>query len=1058
MIEEKASDHTAKPPRPKRSIGRRIWSVSKWFLLFGVLCCFMAGGIATGYVASLVKDDPVRTKEEIQQKVTENAMTGYVYFNDGTLIGQLRTDEDRTPVTYEQIPQLVIDALIATEDTRFFDHNGIDVIGLSRAILQKVSNSSTQTGGSTLTQQLARQVFLSLDKTDSRKAKEIFLALRIDRVLSKEEILTAYLNKMHFGNGSNGYNVYGIKAAAKGIFDIDISKDKDKLNVAQAAYLAGLPQLPSKYSAYLSKGEYNEKGIERAIDRQQRVLKYMLDDNKITQQQYNEAMAFDIKASLAKPKKKAYMTYPYLMLEAERAAAEIMVLQRNPDMTKEDLHTGDNSQLIEDARQELLRGGYRIYTTIDKKMYDAMRKIADNPENFSPTHEEKGIQQVASMMIDNKTGAILGMIEGRDFNEEQMNLATQMKRQPGSTMKPLAAYLPAIDKGIIQPASIIDDSPIILKDWTKGYHIPMNWNTKFKGLMTAREALNQSYNIPALKIFLDKLSIEEAWDFVKKLGITTIDPDDYQAQTGVIGGLKYGVTVEEITNAYSVIGNQGQFNDSYFIAKILDSNAKTVHIHESKPEEIVSAQSAYLMTDMLKTVIKNGTATLVKSQFDGYEDIEVAGKTGTTQNNADTWFVGYSPDITVGVWVGFDTMEYVLTQAETKRSTEIWSKVMNEALKLKPELFATKKFDQPDGIVRMTVSGYSGKLPNELTRASNRLVTDIFNRKFIPTQQEDALVQMKYVTYDNVNYTPNPATPADMLREKVVVKREKPMSQLIEELKKALSYLSSKGGKVRPIDDYIPLDANLDAPASEDPRKDDGSPPQAPTNVATETLKDSKIRISFAENTEKDIVGYRLYRSLNGGPFQQQGSVLIGDQLRFLNYVSSSNGYSFYVTAVDVVGNESAPSAIVTWGNGTTAPGPNLPGDGTINPDDLIPGGGENPDDTTVPEFPVDPEVPVEPPTDGESSEVDKVPDAPSQVRAGLTDLGVKLTWKTSNQQASSYNVYFSAQRDGTYERIGSTAIAEFELITLKPNGYYYVTAINSKGESKPSRIVQVGE
>ena len=1052
MVEEKATDHTAKPQRPKRSIGRRIWSVTKWFLLFVFLCGFMAAGVVTGYVASLVKNEPIRSAELIQQKVTENAITGYVYFNDGSLIGQLRTDEDRTPVRYEQIPQVVIDALVATEDSRFFEHNGIDIRGLSRAVLQKVFNSSTQTGGSTLTQQLARQVFLSLDKTDSRKAKEIFLALRIERTMSKKEILTAYLNKMHFGNGSNGYNVYGIKAAAKGIFDIDISKDE--LNIAQAAYLAGLPQLPSAYSAFTSKGEYNEKGIERAIERQKRVLKYMLEENKITQQQYEEALAFDIRASMAKPKKKAYSTYPYLMMEAERAAAEVMVLQKNPELTKEDLSKPENAQMLEDARQELLRGGYRIYTTIDKTVYEAMHKVSENADNFSADSEEKGIEQVAGMMIDNKTGAILGMIEGRDFYEEQMNLATQMLRQPGSTMKPLAAYLPALDKGLIQPASILDDAPIVLKDGTKGYHIPVNWNYKYKGLMTAREALAQSYNLPALKVFLEKVTINEAWEFVKKLGITTIDPDDYYSQTGVIGGLKYGVTVEEMTNAFSAIGNEGKFNDAYFVAKILDSNAQTVYLHETNSQQVVSEQSAYLMTDMLKSVVKSGTGSDIKNWFNGYGDIEVAAKTGSTQNYADTWFVGYTPDVTVGVWVGYEKQIHVLNKSARKRSTEIWAKVMNEILDMKPELLETKKFERPDGIVSMTVSGFSGKLPNDLTRASNRLVTDIFNRKFIPTETEDALVKMKYVTYDGVNYIPNAATPEDMLREQVVVKREKPIQELVEELKAALAKLSSSSTR-RSLEQYMPEDANLDAPSKEDPRQDDGRAPNAPSSVAAANLSDTQLKITFAENAEKDVVGYRLYRSLNGGPYQKQASALVGDQLRFINYVSAANGYSYYVTAVDVAGNESAPSAIVSWGTNTAVPedpGTTTPGDDNGNGS----GNGDGNTDGNNPGSPVTPEPPA--PTDPETPAVDNVPEAPSQLRSTLTDLGVKLTWKSSDQNTSSYNVYFSTQQQGTYERIGSSALPEFEIITLKPNGFYYVTAVNSKGESKASRIIQVGE
>ena len=238
------------------------------------------------------------------------------------------------------------------------------------------------------------------------------------------------------------------------------------------------------------------------------------------------------------------------MLEVERQAAELLVLKQNPELTKEDLKKKENAALIEDARGQLLRSGYKVKTTIDKKVYNLMHEIAEDPENFTPDHPVKGVEQIASVMMDQKTGAILGMIEGRDFHIEQMNFATQMTRQPGSAMKPIGAYLPAIDQGLIQPASVLDDSPIILKNGGGGYHIPKNSNNRYSGLVTARQAFNNSYNIPALKIFLNKVTIKESWEFARSLGITTLVKEDDEAQTGVIGGLKYGVSVEELTNAY----------------------------------------------------------------------------------------------------------------------------------------------------------------------------------------------------------------------------------------------------------------------------------------------------------------------------------------------------------------------------------------------------------------------------------------------------------------------------------------------------------------------------
>ncbi|MBN3526041.1 penicillin-binding protein 1A [Paenibacillus apiarius] len=1055
MVEEKLTENDDQPTR-KRSIGRRIWSVIKWLMLFGLLCGLFVGGAGVGYVTSLVKDEPIRPRELIEQKIQENAVTGFVYFNDGTQIGQLRTEEDRRPVSLKEIPQSVIDALIATEDNRFFEHMGIDIRGLSRAVLQKVLKQPVQTGGSTLTQQLARRVFLNLDRTDSRKAKEILLSLRMERVLSKEEIITAYLNKVPFGNGSTGYNLYGIKAAAKGIFNID---NLDQLNIAQSAYLAGLPQLPSAYSAFNGKGEPNEKGLTRAIERQKLVLKRMLEEHKITQQQYNEATAFDIRASIAKPKEKAYATYPYLMLEAERAAAEVLLLQQNPGLTKADLRKRENNELIQNAREQLLRGGYLVYTTIDKNIYSAMKRVSDNKDNFSPRSDTKGEEQVAALMLDHRSGAILGMIEGRDFYLEQMNFATQMLRQPGSTMKPLAAYLPAIEEGKVQPATILDDAPMVLKDGSKGYHIPGNANGRYQGLVTARDALSQSLNLPALNIYIEKLGVKKALDFVQKLGITTIQPEDYYAQTGVIGGLRYGVTVEEITNAFGTIANEGVFNDAYLISKIVDSKGNIVYQHKADPQTVVSKQSAYLMTDMMKSVISGprGTGRRVKSEFNQYGSVEVAAKTGSTQNYADTWFVGYTPDVTMGVWVGYDQPIHVLNRSAYSRSTEIWSKVMNEVTKAKPDLLETKEFKRPDGIVSMTVSGYSGKLPDELTRQAGRYVTDIFNRKYIPTEKEDVLVRAKYITYDGVNYIPQESTPDDMTREKVVIKREKPIQELVEELKKALAHLSSSSRR-RSLSSYLPEDATSDAPAKVDPRKDDGKAPNAPGNVTIEALGDGTVRISFSPSGSSDVVGYRLYRSLNGGAFQRaDGTVLTGDELRFKNYVSAGKQYGYYVTAVDVGGHESEPSATVQWGDGAPIEPANPPEQtdtGEGSPDSGDPtqtDGGEQPDDGGSAAN-----------NNGGSAGNEEPPAAagppgkPSGLKSSLTDMGVKLSWKASSNNPSEYRIYFSASSSGSFEQIGSSPTPGFELITMTPAGWYRVSAVNDAGESESTAAVKV--
>ncbi|MFX3633372.1 MAG: transglycosylase domain-containing protein [Candidatus Pristimantibacillus sp.] len=1025
-------DRKSSPPRRSgwRTFGVATFLTIKWVVYFGIFIGLLVGGAVTGYVSALVKEDDVRPRTLIEEKVNENSVTGFVYFNDESLVGQLRTEEDRILIEYDDLPAHVIDAVLAIEDNNFFKHYGVDINGIGRAVKQKLLNEDIQTGGSTLTQQLARRVFLSLDKTDSRKIKEIFLSLRMERYLTKEEILAAYLNKVPFGNGSSGYNLFGIKAASKGIFDIT---DLNQLNIAQAAYLAGLPQRPSAYTAFTGKGKFDEEGYNLAIERQGTVLMRMKETGRITQQQYDEAKAFDIKKSLAAPVEKAYTTYPYLMLESERQAAEVLLMQQDPKLTKEDLRKKENAGLIEEAREELLRGGYHIHTTIDKDVYQIMRDIGSNEENFSPLSKEKGMEQIAAVMVDHTTGAILGMLEGRDFYEEQMNFATQMTRQPGSTMKTIGAYLPAIEKGLIQPASIIDDAPIVLKDGQKGFHIPKNSNNKYRGLVTAREALNRSLNLPALKIFLDDVQIKNAWKFTKELGITTLQPEDDHAQTGVIGGLSIGVSVEEFTNAYGSIPNKGIINDSYMIDRITDANGKIVYEHKAEPKRVFSEQTAFLVTDMLRTVISSGsgTAHALTSQFKNYGKIPIAGKTGSTQNYGDVWFMGFTPDVTLGVWAGYEKQIHTLSNSGKTRARSIWAIMMNEITKQKPELFKTKEFERPSGLVKATVSSASGKLPSQLTKEAGMLVTDWFNKKYLPKETDDALVKMAYIPFEGVNYVPNAATPSDMVKEQIVIKRKKPLDALMDEITAAQAKLP--GSSRRALSFYLPADAGKDAPSKTDPRVDDGSAPLPPANVRLQSIDSGVVMLTFSGSSAKDIVGYRVYQSINQGTYQKIGnSILLDDEYKAKLTVSSSQNISYYVTAVDVVGKESTPSLVVQFGKPVV---PEIP-------DVTTPLPGEEGTDPTVP---TDPEV--------------AAPSAPSGLSVEKTDINVRLSWASNpvSEQVSVYYVYFSANNDGNFTEIGSTASTLFEYPVTLVSGTFYIVAENQTGRSSPSPQAQLG-
>ncbi|MDP5273322.1 transglycosylase domain-containing protein [Chengkuizengella axinellae] len=1013
----------------------------KWILITGIIFGILTGGVVLGYVTSIVKDEPVRTSEEMVAEVMENNVSGFAYFNDETLIGQLRSSEDRRMIELNDIPQVIQDAFIATEDQNFESHIGIDIKGITRAVKQQVFNETIQTGGSTITQQLARRVFLNFDQTIDRKVKEIILSVRMEQVLTKDQILEAYLNKIGFGTGSSGYPVSGVKAAVQGIFGLE---DLEQINIAQAAFLAGLPQNPNKYSPFTGYGEFDEVGFNAAIERQRHVLNRMVDANKITQEEYEEAFSFDLKASLAEPTEKAYTTYPYLMIEIERRAAEVLIKQESPDLSQEEL-----AVLVEEYREKIINGGYKIYTTIDQTIYDAMQEIAQNPENFVPDNEN-GVEQTGAVMIDNKTGAILGMIEGRGYEIEEYNHATQMTRQPGSAMKPVGAYLPAIESGDIQPASILDDIPLILPDWSKGAHLPQNWDNKYHGLMTAREALNESYNIPAIYIYRDVVGIDNALDFVEQLGITTLTEEDRNAQTGVIGGLAYGTTVEEMTNAYSSIANYGEFNDAFLIEKIVDKHGNIEYEHQSAPERLFSEQAAFLVTDMLRTAVSEGASgSEIRNGFQNYGNIPIVGKTGTTNFSRDVWFLGYSPDVTLGVWAGYDQngslyFGYGHELNGTGRAKEIWAKVMDKTIELKPELFATPEFYQPEGLVRKTVSSKSGLIPSELTKQAGFTTTDWFDTKYVPTQMDDSLSESPIISYNDINYIPLASTPEDMIESKIVVNRSTSLKELYEDIDTILKgYASSQtpkksNGYPMRLEDFYPQDMDSTAPITEDPRVDDGEDPKKPINVRLEQ-KDGINVITFDHSPSEDVVGYRFFRN-NGTGYTFAKTIRYDDELKAIDYVSASNDYFYYVVAVDVAGNISEPAEVKS-NNETEAP--EIPNEEENNDD-------ENTGDTEGNNEDSEPET--------NPGNIGFLPTVPTNVTAVKDDLTVKITWSSNsiNDKVLYYEIFYSEEEDGEYQFLDKANKNSYANISLIEDGWYKISAVNKTGASALSEPVEV--
>jgi penicillin-binding protein 1B len=641
-----------------------------------VLLSFTVGatGVAAGFVASLVKSEPVRSKEDLSAKISSWSQTSQGFFRDGSPIGYLRADADRKVVTVNDVSPYLIDALISTEDREFYQHNGVVPRSLIRAGLQSISGSSVQTGGSTLTQQLVKNTILeNRDKSYERKAKEIFLAIRMDRLFSKEEILNAYLNSLYFGKGASGRNMLGVQAAAKGLFGVD-AKD---LTLPQAAYIAGMVQRPNDYNPFMGD---KEKSLKRGTERMHYVLKKMLDNKKINKAEYHQAIDFDIKGSLAKREKEnAYAKYPYLTMTLEDEAAKRLMEADGLDAEKLSKE-GKYQATLQQYKAKVLTGGYQIHTTIDKKLYDAMNKAAQNDKLYAApityTAGGKTIknakEQVGATLIDVKTGALLGFVGGRNFDENQANHALDYPRQPGSTIKPLLDYGPGLDRGVISPDSIVIDEPLA----TNRGKVYQNYTKKYDGPMTAREALKRSLNIPAIKV-LRRVGVQTGLDYLRKMDFPV---HEYDGEASAIGGFTYGFTVDRLTAGYAMLGNQGKFNEPYLIEKITDPTGKTVYQHKGNPVQVMSPQAAYWTTDMLRDVLKSGTGTYVGSRAAGYD---LAGKTGTTSNTYDVWFMGYTPDIALGVWVGYD---YNHRLPWDMRAKVVWSEVFQAVTQTDPNL------------------------------------------------------------------------------------------------------------------------------------------------------------------------------------------------------------------------------------------------------------------------------------------------------------------------------------------------------------------------------------
>lgn len=915
-----------------------FWNLLLIFIVFGLMAVFFAGGVGAGYFASLVKEEEPRSYENMKNDIYNYEETSQIYFADNILLGNLRSDIERSEISLSEVSEFAKNAIIATEDNYFYEHQGIVPKALGRAIFQELTNSDTRTGGSTLTQQLVKNQILTREVSFDRKAKEILLALRLERFFDKDDILEAYLNIVPFGRNASGQNIAGIEAAAQGIFGVSAKE----LNLPQAAYIAGLPQNPYTYTPFNNDGSIKES-LDASLTRMKTVLSRMLTEGYIDEQQYDKALAYDVKANLAEPKPTPQESYPAFNFEVERRAvnvlAKVFAEQDGHDSERmaanaivydnldyESRYSGkpiekiaeekelDFQQIkddynlfneyIDNADIEIRRGGYHIHTTIDKDIYDAWQKSKDDvldnrnyfqaPKTVYVKDPETGEQvakeypmELGAMMIENKTGRIISFVGGRDFESQQLNHATQAYRPNGSTMKPLLDYAPAMEHGLIQPGYILVDAPLTeVSGWN-----PKNYGGGYKGLMTAREALRHSQNTPAARAFL-RMDAYEATGYLEKMGFTSLVGTDRTNLAMSLGAMTRGVTVEENTNAFTTFANGGKFIDAYMIEKIISSEGEIVYEHESEPVDVFSPQTAYLTLDMLREVIYGGgTAGRLPSYLKFRADW--FGKTGTTDDWEDSWFVGANPNVTIGVWTGYDRPMPLDRSNYAHRTQRIWALLANAAYDVDPELMNPgERFAMPSGIVRRSFCGITGLLPSDLCKEAGLVRTDLFNAKYVPNKVDDSLTEVRYVVMKGKSYQALDSTPEEFTKQGVNIKLENfqnlSLNQILptgwENLERLVEEKAKENGKV-------------------------------PNPVPGVHINGGSL--IWSEHGESDIVGYRIYRAANGSnDFKQVASIATFDNTTSFP-LSSGEANAYYVTAVDVAGNESPPSRQVTVGNWT---------------------------------------------------------------------------------------------------------------------------------------------
>lgn len=603
----KTEQHSKKVPEKKKiflTINVVIRVIQSLFV-FAVVILLLGGalglGIGMGYFAFLVEDTQPPTKEELQTEISDITEVSQMTYADGTNIAKIKSDLIRTRVDSEHISPLLKKAIISTEDEYFEEHKGVVPKAVIRALVSDATGMGGSSGGSTLTQQLVKQQILTDETTFKRKANEILLAYRIEKYFSKDEIVTTYLNVSPFGRNNKGENIAGVEEAAKGLF----GKSANDLTLPQAAFIAGLPQSPIIYTPYSNTGALKaDENMAYGMKRKDFVLFSMYREKAITKEEYEAAKNYDLKQDFQPQQESNQNTESYLYNAVlEQATNVVMDINiEKAGVKKETLDDLGLSQYKDQARKEIQNRGYTIQSTIDQTVYDTMQNAVANFGYMLDDGYGAGFVETGNVLMDNKTGKIIGFVAGRDFNVSQSNHALDTVRQVGSTIKPISVYGPAIDQGLIGSESRLANYPTTYS--SSGKPLENATNSGTNTFDTVRHSLEWSYNIPvyhlneAMKAQMgdDNFSYN---NYLSKMNYPASDAWAYQSAP--LGSVE--TTVLTQTNGFQALANKGQYQKGYMIDKITDNSGKVIYEHKDAPVRVYSEATASIMNDMMRSVL-----------------------------------------------------------------------------------------------------------------------------------------------------------------------------------------------------------------------------------------------------------------------------------------------------------------------------------------------------------------------------------------------------------------------------------------------------------------------